>query len=138
MLTVSLLVCAMMVLTRANDDGQAVTPSLAFQDQRRAVICPSRWTQYGGRCFYHETTEKSWAQAEVHMYIQGMSPEILWIGGSDCEDGGAWFWTDGKPMNYGSWCLKKPDNSQGDCCDKCWDDMPCHEPRGSICAMPPQ
>ncbi|XP_054460803.1 type-2 ice-structuring protein-like [Anoplopoma fimbria] len=165
MLSVSLLVCAMMALTRANDDeilNVNMTIGKVGNDSRLFVVnagpaCPGNWIPYGDRCFYLETTKKSWAQAEkncqslggnlasVHsedeyIFIQSMTTEPAWIGGSDCQERGAWFWIGGAPMDYTFWCPSQPDNTNDQCClqmnigdGKCWDDQPCNKAQKSIC-----
>ncbi|KAI3375971.1 hypothetical protein L3Q82_016504, partial [Scortum barcoo] len=33
-----------------------------------------------------------------------------WIGGSDAQEEKTWFWSDGKPFDYDSWCSNEPNN----------------------------
>ncbi|XP_040887724.1 macrophage mannose receptor 1-like [Toxotes jaculatrix] len=88
MLTVSLLVCAMMALSRAAADPEEepgnmaersveavpeeepgnVTEASAQEENshlvKRSTRCPHGWTRYGRRCFYYFPTTRTWAQAE--------------------------------------------------------------------------
>ncbi|GLD73436.1 ladderlectin-like isoform X1, partial [Lates japonicus] len=91
MLTVSLLVCALMALTRAavvpeaepvdrtEPSVQEVVPEAEPVDKTEPSVqeeesesmepysfCPSGWTGFDGRCFLYVPTAMTWANAEKH------------------------------------------------------------------------
>ncbi|XP_038586855.1 type-2 ice-structuring protein-like [Micropterus salmoides] len=129
MLTVSALVCAMMVLTRA-----AALPEAAHENGQPAkshpvkssTACSGRWSEFSGRCFHYVPKAMTWAQAEKNCESMGgnlasvhnlleyheiqrliMSASydytVTWIGGSDAQEEGVWLWSDGTPFNYRSY-----------------------------------
>ncbi|XP_067381173.1 type-2 ice-structuring protein-like [Channa argus] len=63
-----------------------------------------------------------------------------WIGGSDAQERGAWFWSDGSSFRYTYWCRGEPNNSYGrqHClqmnqgASNCWGDFECYGYRASI------
>ncbi|XP_059192280.1 ladderlectin-like [Centropristis striata] len=153
MLTVSLLVCAVIVLAGADDAPAA--PS-----------CPDGFQEFKGRCFNYVPSVRDWADAETncqsmkanlasvhseeeYQFIQGMITAQTngfpntWIGGSDCQQDGSWLWSDGKVFLYANWCLGEPDNEGGSqCCTemnfgvgKCWNDLDCSSKLPSVCAV---
>ncbi|XP_059192278.1 type-2 ice-structuring protein-like [Centropristis striata] len=153
MLTVSLLVCAVIVLAGADDAPAA--PS-----------CPDGFQEFNGRCFHYVDTERSWTDAEkncqsmegnlasVHSeldyrFIQMMMEKHTngslpnsWIGGTDCQKEGSWFWSDGSTFLFQLWCPREPNNIHGNqhCmemnfgADNCWNDMDCAKKHPSVCA----
>ncbi|XP_059192277.1 ladderlectin-like [Centropristis striata] len=154
MLTVSLLVCAVIVLAGADDDAAA------------APSCPELWSEFNGRCFNYVGTERSWTDAEkncqsmkgnlasVHNdeefgFLQGMMAEDnstnpdIWIGGSNCQQDKTWLWSNGQVFFYSNWCDGKPDNEGGSqhCLGmnstdgSCWNDLDCSSKLPSVCAV---
>ncbi|XP_076157950.1 ladderlectin-like [Alosa pseudoharengus] len=97
---------------------------------------PVGWEQYDQRCFKFVSSLKTWAEAErfclllgghlasVHSvaeyhFIQGLivmqtldSP-LTWIGGSDAQQEGIWFWSDGSRFAFSYWAQHQPDNTGG-------------------------
>ncbi|XP_033465981.2 type-2 ice-structuring protein-like [Epinephelus lanceolatus] len=165
MLIVSALVCAMMVLTRA-----AALPEETPQNEtesrlvKRLTACPSGWSLLGGRCYHYNPIEMTWASAErnclslggnlasVHNIQQDFDIQKVifetvhrhrpaWIGGSDAEEDGQWFWSDGTPFRYRHWCSGEPNNQGGNqhclqmnfSAHKCWDDLQCSNQLPSVC-----
>ncbi|XP_061621387.1 type-2 ice-structuring protein-like [Phyllopteryx taeniolatus] len=150
MLPLSLLLCAIVALATAQDRNH--TRSLA------AAGCPAGWSQHKNRCFFFDATLKTWVQAEArcqqiggnlasvasddeYAFIQTLTQNPTWLGGSDCQTAGAWFWMDGQQMKWRFWCPLKPDNLLPQCCmqmnvggDKCWDDVPCSSTLPFVCA----
>ncbi|KAF7643166.1 hypothetical protein LDENG_00244160 [Lucifuga dentata] len=56
-----------------------------------------------------------------------------WLGASDYQEEGTWFWSDGSPFYIGYWCSGEPNNDRGQHClhmnygsGKCCDDLWCH------------
>ncbi|KAM9424921.1 galactose-specific lectin nattectin-like [Pholidichthys leucotaenia] len=128
------LVFIMLALTQADDiqeasseNDQTVNSNLV----KRSVGCGGGWTTYHGRCYYYVSTAMSWPRAErycqhlggnlasVHnswelRVIQNMIlrragyNRRVWIGGSDAQGTDHWFWTDGRPFHYTSWCSESP------------------------------
>ncbi|XP_030285710.1 type-2 ice-structuring protein-like isoform X3 [Sparus aurata] len=135
MLTVSLLVCAMMALTRAAEgetdlnSGPEVTSSIA----ELMPSCPPGWTSYSIRCFLYVPSTMTWANAEKYCQSQGgnlasvhsfdeqhviqtmiqrqtSGYPLAWLGGCDAAQEGTWFWSDGTPFSYNYWATGQPDN----------------------------
>ncbi|XP_053199776.1 type-2 ice-structuring protein-like isoform X2 [Scomber japonicus] len=154
MLAVSLLVCAMMALTMAEE---------ALQIERSAS-CPGGWTDSNSRCFLFVSTSLTWADAEKHCQshggnlasvhsleehhmIQGVilkvthSYSLAWLGGSDAQQEGTWFWSDGTPFSYTYWSRGQPDNRADAHCllmnfgaERKFDDQPCSYRVPFVCA----
>ncbi|XP_054457403.1 ladderlectin-like [Anoplopoma fimbria] len=138
-LTVSALVCALMVLTRAAvlPDGMPVKDQIAKSHLvKRSVSCPGGWSPFNGRCFRYFPRPLTWAKAEkncesmggnlasVHNILEYHEIQRLilsgsheykqtWVGGSDAQEEKQWFWTDGTPFRYMNWCDREPNNSRG-------------------------
>ncbi|XP_038577415.1 type-2 ice-structuring protein-like isoform X2 [Micropterus salmoides] len=170
-LTLSALLCAMMALTRAaalpdaeagpGSEGSAVQESRVV---KRSPCCPEGWTAFNSRCFLYVAKAMSWAVAETNCQFLGGNlasvhniqeyQEIqrtivkdshnqgeTWIGGSDAEQEGFWFWSDGTPFSFTQWCPGQPDNFQGhqNCLLmnfsdlKGWDDRGCEAQFPSVC-----
>ncbi|XP_067436260.1 ladderlectin-like [Thunnus thynnus] len=157
-LTVSALVCALMALTTADGKSHVV---------KRSTYCPNGWASFNGRCFLYVPTLKTWADAEkscqsrggnlasVHSFdeyhsIQSMILRIThtyplaWLGGSDAQQEGTWFWSDGSAFGYSYWAPGQPDNrGSADCLlmnfgdHKRFDDQPCHFTMPFVCAKKP-
>ncbi|XP_062301395.1 ladderlectin-like [Scomber scombrus] len=138
MLAVSLLVCAMMVLTTAGPhiDFRAKLEPLTQQEKalkiERSASCPGGWTGFKSRCFLFVPTSMKWADAEKHCQshggnlasvhsfdehhvIQGAIVRIThsypktWLGGSDAEQVDSWFWSDGTTFRFAYWSTGQPD-----------------------------
>nr|AAY60837.1 type II antifreeze protein [Clupea harengus] len=145
MLTVSLLVCAIVALTKAADE------------------CPTDWKMFNGRCFLFNPLQLHWADAQESCMKEGAnlasihsleestfvkeltSADLIpsWIGGTDCQISTRWFWMDSTGMDYADWCAAQPDTTLTECCiqmnvgiGKCWNDTPCTHLHSSICAKP--
>uniref|UniRef100_UPI0037E84268 ladderlectin-like n=1 Tax=Semicossyphus pulcher TaxID=241346 RepID=UPI0037E84268 len=78
-LTVTLLVCALMVLSEA-DPGPEPEPESEKASEiqegetdlfKRATTCPSGWTAGNDRCFLYISSYKTWAQAERYCQSYG-------------------------------------------------------------------
>uniref|UniRef100_UPI0037E8658C ladderlectin-like n=1 Tax=Semicossyphus pulcher TaxID=241346 RepID=UPI0037E8658C len=151
--TVSALLCAVMALTAAAGESRFY----------RSSSCPCGWTEYRDRCFLYVSEIMSWPMAEKncesmranlasvrsfdeYLAIQRLTAwngyKNTWIGGSDAQQERLWFWIDGTPFTYGSWCSGQPDNQFGKqhCLQmnfgskKCWDDVTCNVRLPSVCA----
>ncbi|XP_041634834.1 type-2 ice-structuring protein-like isoform X2 [Cheilinus undulatus] len=162
MLTASSLLCAVMALTTAAALSGAVVP---VHDVGHS--CPGGWNLIIDRCFLYVPREMSWARAEKNCQSLGANlasvhraeeyhgikkmisdrthghPET-WLGGSDSEEEGVWFWSDGSPFSFSYWCRGEPNNRLKQHClqmnhgdDKCWDDEKCHHGLPSVCAKYP-
>ncbi|CAJ1069652.1 type-2 ice-structuring protein-like [Xyrichtys novacula] len=154
MFTVSALLCSMMALTI----GAAVQPLV----YKKTTSCPCGWTEYLDRCFIYIPEIMTWSEAqkncqsmkanlasvrsfEEYAAIQKLTAfngyRNTWIGGSDSQQEGFWFWIDGTPVTYTNWCPYQPDNLGEQHCiqmnygaRKCWDDTKCSTLYPSICA----
>ncbi|XP_045919987.1 type-2 ice-structuring protein-like [Micropterus dolomieu] len=99
-------------------------------------FCPRGWTAMNGRCFFYVARAMSWAVAERNcMSLGGHLASVhniqeyrkiramisratrnhgeTWIGGSDGQQEGFWFWSDGSPFSFTPWCRGEPNNSVG-------------------------
>ncbi|XP_076157946.1 C-type mannose receptor 2-like [Alosa pseudoharengus] len=96
-------------------------------------MCPEDWEEYEQRCFKFISTAMTWAEAESsclvlgghlasvhsvteHYFLQELilanaegSP-LAWIGGSDAQQDGIWFWSDGSRFAFTLWGTGKPNN----------------------------
>ncbi|XP_030018046.1 type-2 ice-structuring protein-like [Sphaeramia orbicularis] len=154
MLTVSVLLCALVALSTADDD---VIPAT----NRRH--CRLGWKYFDHHCFHYVAEEMSWADAEkncqkhkgnlasVHseaelQFIHSLQPAAaagvgMWIGGSDCYKEGSWMWSDGSVFQFTYWCPAEPNNLNGtqNCLEtgvtscNCWNDVACNQMRPSMC-----
>uniref|UniRef100_A0A3Q1GKV4 Type-2 ice-structuring protein-like n=1 Tax=Acanthochromis polyacanthus TaxID=80966 RepID=A0A3Q1GKV4_9TELE len=136
-LSVCLLLCAVMTLTRA----AAVQEAAAKNNQvakshlfKRSAACSGGWSEFNGRCFRYVPKAMKWATAEKNCQALGghlasvrdateysvIQKLILtasyghnptWIGGSDAQQEGTFLWTDGTPFHYTSWCPGEPNNN---------------------------
>ncbi|XP_034020969.1 uncharacterized protein LOC117505435 [Thalassophryne amazonica] len=163
---VCLLICVMMTLSGAADlpEGEQLKELQKEVRVKRSSSCPSGWYKISGRCFRYVPRAMTWARAErncLHMGghltsvnsddeyhdIQNMIKKITyqnseaWLGGSDAQEEGLWFWSDGKSFGYNSWCPGEPNNHGNQHClainhsgQKCWDDRKCEEKHPSVCA----
>ncbi|XP_074479551.1 ladderlectin-like [Sebastes fasciatus] len=79
MLTVSLLVCAVMVLTRAAavpeaEPGERTGPLIQEVKShmvKRSLPCPTNWTEWSGHCFLYVPNRMKWADAERYCQDYG-------------------------------------------------------------------
>ncbi|XP_038587365.1 type-2 ice-structuring protein-like isoform X1 [Micropterus salmoides] len=131
---------------------------------KRSASCSEVWTAFDGRCFLYVPRSMSWAAAERNCMSMGghlasvhniqeyreiqslilratQNQGLAWIGGSDAQQDGVWFWSDGKPFSFSYWCPREPNNTGGrqNCLQinhsdkKCWDDMQCDWQLPSVC-----
>ncbi|XP_044216423.1 type-2 ice-structuring protein-like [Thunnus albacares] len=157
MLAVSLLIFTMMALTRANNSSEVLSIN-------ERGPCPNNWDHYEGRCFHFVPRPLTWAKAQSNCQSMGANLasihsieenhkirsiieanavmlENTWIGGSDCQSVGSWFWIDGTPFNFQEWC-GDPRPSPGQNCirinsgGKCWDNLNCFFGLESMCVKP--
>uniref|UniRef100_A0A3B3CUM0 C-type lectin domain-containing protein n=1 Tax=Oryzias melastigma TaxID=30732 RepID=A0A3B3CUM0_ORYME len=119
------------------------------------------WFPSGRRSVWYFSTRKTWAQAEKFCRSIGgnlasvrnrLENKMLlrlikkkegrytptWIGGSDAQTNGIWFWSDGTNYQYTNWCRGEPNNDrQRQHClqmnKRCWDDLECFKVRPFIC-----
>merc|ERR1739838_1138726 len=146
-LSVTLLLCVVIVLTEANK-------------------CPDGWTFHDLRCFRYVKTKATWINAEKacqalganlasiksseeHIFVQGVvrkfggGSQTSWLGGTDAVHEGTWLWSDGLSMTFTAWARGQPDNWRGkqDCMVmnwsgvRLWDDQACEWPSTYVCAM---
>ncbi|XP_030580655.1 type-2 ice-structuring protein-like [Archocentrus centrarchus] len=155
LLTAAVLLCAMMALT---------TAAAEYCSIKCIMTCPYGWKKFGKRCFLYVIQALSWAQAQRncdHMdanlasahsfkeykFIQHLiftsshTSKEAWLGGSDAQEVGYWFWIDGTQFRYMNWCPGQPSNyySSERCLQmnysdhKCWDDTYCSTLLPSVC-----
>ncbi|XP_026154649.1 ladderlectin-like [Mastacembelus armatus] len=150
-LILAALLCALLALTTAQ--GQCpVKPA-----------CPSGWTEYCGRCFTYVPRAMAWADAQKNCQTLGANLASVrgaeeygviqkvisdskgtgaaWIGGSDAQQEGSWFWINGDNFKYTNWTPGEPNNQGGaqNCIQmnfagqKLWDDLQCNAGLPSVC-----
>ncbi|XP_039463708.1 ladderlectin-like [Oreochromis aureus] len=139
LLTVSALLCAMIALTTAANevgkDGSESNPQGEHLVEKRSTCFRDfwGWTKYGNQYFQFFPNQLTWAQAQRHCQAlnanlasvrnlgeyQAIQRVILngarnnvptWIGGSDAQEEGYWFWIDGTRFTYANWCQGEPNN----------------------------
>ncbi|KAM9335513.1 type-2 ice-structuring protein-like [Symphorus nematophorus] len=155
MLAVSLLVCAVMALSRAAEGSPSTENTRS---------CAPDWTGYSVRCFRYIPTSMTWADAErncqalggnlasvhstaEHDVIQNMiqsitgTHQLTWLGGYDAAQEGTWLWSDGTPFTFSYWDVGQPDNRASANCllmnfgaAKKLDDQPCSYLKPFVCA----
>ncbi|XP_011485494.1 galactose-specific lectin nattectin isoform X1 [Oryzias latipes] len=165
-LAVLVLVCAAVAQTVA-DAPQAASSEPAEDNvvlEKKRLIFHNYWTVMRGRRFRYFSSPKTWAQAESFCRSIGANLASVrnrfenykllrlikkkqgrftptWIGGSDAQTNGVWFWSDGSNYQYTNWCPNEPNNYHGrqHCLQmnfsyrRCWDDVECWERRPFIC-----
>uniref|UniRef100_A0A3P9LJ67 C-type lectin domain-containing protein n=1 Tax=Oryzias latipes TaxID=8090 RepID=A0A3P9LJ67_ORYLA len=165
-LAVLVLVCAAVAQTRA-DAPEAASSEPAEDNvvlEKKGLISRALWTFLGGRRFSYFSSPKTWDEAENFCRSIGANlasvknslenTKLLslinqqkanytptWIGGSDAQKNGVWFWSDGSNYQYTNWCPNEPNNHNGQqkCLQmnfsdrRCWDDAECWIHRPFIC-----
>jgi len=48
------------------------------------------------------------------VYVKGLTPANVWLGGTDEKIEGVWVWVDGTPVTFTAWGHNQPDNQGGD------------------------
>uniref|UniRef100_A0A3P9JMY0 C-type lectin domain-containing protein n=1 Tax=Oryzias latipes TaxID=8090 RepID=A0A3P9JMY0_ORYLA len=165
-LAVLVLVCAAVAQTRA-DAPEAASSEPAEEKvvlEKKQLLYHASWTSFRGRHVRYFSSSMTWAEAESFCRSIGANlasvrnhfenTELLslikqrqgrykpaWIGGSDAQTNGVWFWSDGSNYQYTNWCPNEPNNHNGQqkCLQmnfsdrKCWDDVECWIRRPFIC-----
>ncbi|XP_008420437.1 ladderlectin-like [Poecilia reticulata] len=108
--------------------------------------CPPFWYIFNGRCYKYVATLMTWADAEQHCVNQGANlvsihsleeenfvkslirnfdptEGINWIGLSDAQKDGTYFWSDGSGFSFKLWNAGEPNNDGGSehCVHTNWD-----------------
>uniref|UniRef100_UPI0037E939DF type-2 ice-structuring protein-like n=1 Tax=Semicossyphus pulcher TaxID=241346 RepID=UPI0037E939DF len=156
-------------LSEAKEEHGALAPMQegGHKIVERQTSCPGGWNKIIDRCFLYVPRSMSWASAEKNCQSLGANLASVhkaeeyhgikkmiadrthghpqaWLGGSDSEEEGVWFWSDGTPFSFSYWCRGEPNNRLKQHClqmnhgdDKCWDDDKCHHGLPSVCAKSP-
>jgi len=120
--------------------------------------CPYGWSFYGSSCYQVQHTKQSWYNAEYHcqrrgahlasihsldesLFVAGLDPGAMWLGGTDRNHEGHWVWSDGTPFTFTGWSWTKPDNTGGQDClvtnfrqfPGGWDDVQCRAMKKFVC-----
>ncbi|XP_041841847.1 type-2 ice-structuring protein-like [Melanotaenia boesemani] len=162
-MTLTLLLVAMVALTRAADAAKQTEAEEVNVVEKRGLLCSSGWTLYDWRCFQFVPRSLTWSAAEencksmnAHLvsvrsaeeyhHIQKMIADqthdypTTWIGGTDSVKEGEWLWTDGSRFLFSYWCQGEPNNLGNQDClvmnfseKKCWDDQKCDKKKQSVC-----
>jgi len=120
--------------------------------------CPYGWSSYGSGCYQVQHSQQSWYDAEHHcqrrgahlasihsldesLFVAGLDPGAMWLGGTDRNHEGHWVWSDGTPFTFTGWSWTKPDNTGGQDClvtnfrqfPGGWDDVQCRAMKKFVC-----
>uniref|UniRef100_A0A3Q2NMC1 C-type lectin domain-containing protein n=1 Tax=Fundulus heteroclitus TaxID=8078 RepID=A0A3Q2NMC1_FUNHE len=114
----------------------SVFPGLSSELRLLRGGCPMFWYSFDGRCYKYVATDMTWVDAEQHCVSQGANLVSIhsleeenfvkmlisnfdpaqgpkWIGLSDAQRDGAYFWTDGSPITHSYWHTGEPNNAGG-------------------------
>ncbi|XP_012714516.2 ladderlectin [Fundulus heteroclitus] len=130
--------------------------------------CPMFWYSFDGRCYKYVATLMTWGDAEQHCLSQGANlvsvhsleeenfvkmlisnfdpaQGLNWIGLSDAQKDGAFFWSDGSKLSLTNWNAREPNNNGGS--ESCvhtnwgparkWNDVPCNKKYTFVCKARP-
>uniref|UniRef100_A0A8C6SUQ0 C-type lectin domain-containing protein n=1 Tax=Neogobius melanostomus TaxID=47308 RepID=A0A8C6SUQ0_9GOBI len=142
-------------VSRGGQDQGAIETT--GDDTGRSTI---NWQTFNGRSFIFLANAVTWAHAQQHCLTLGGTLATVhnheeeafvkrvaggkdaWIGLSDAQQDGFWFWINGNPLAYTNWCAGEPNNVHGipqECvvinfsANKCWDDERCSVQRPFVC-----
>ncbi|XP_058481561.1 ladderlectin-like [Solea solea] len=118
-------------------------------DRRRFLVVPfpMTWANAERNCqllggnlaSIHSVTEYRRVQ-QLILTVTGLFPHT-WLGGSDAQQEGTWFWSDGSLFRFNHWCPGQPDNYMSSHClvmnfgdEKKFDDQLCLNERISVCS----
>ncbi|XP_036001759.1 ladderlectin-like [Fundulus heteroclitus] len=130
--------------------------------------CPVFWYSFDGRCYKYVATLMTWGDAEQHCVSQGANLVSIhsleeenfvkmlisnfdpaqgpnWIGLSDAQKDGTFFWSDGSKLSFTYWSADEPNNFKGpEHCvhtnketTKKWNDLPCNWELSFVCKARP-
>uniref|UniRef100_A0A3Q2PGB0 C-type lectin domain-containing protein n=1 Tax=Fundulus heteroclitus TaxID=8078 RepID=A0A3Q2PGB0_FUNHE len=141
------------------------------QDQETKLLhgdCPVFWYNFNGRCYKYVATLMTWADAELYCLSQGANlvsihslqeesfvkmlisnfdpaQGITWIGLSDAQRDGTFFWSDGSKLSFTYWNADEPNNAgepepcvhtNWDTARK-WNDKRCSDKYAFVCKARP-
>ena len=97
--------------------------------------CPDGWTHFphNGHCYKYQSTKLNWNEARsfcqtdapgkgdlasihdkaTNDFLQTLTTEYSFLGGTDEGSEGVWRWSDGSPWDYENWSPGQPDNAAG-------------------------
>uniref|UniRef100_A0A3Q2T655 C-type lectin domain-containing protein n=1 Tax=Fundulus heteroclitus TaxID=8078 RepID=A0A3Q2T655_FUNHE len=130
--------------------------------------CPEFWYSFNDRCYKYVATLMTWGDAEQHCVSQGANLVSIhslqeenfvkrlisnfdpaqksnWIGLSDAQKDGTFFWSDGSKLSFTYWDAGEPNNYKGpEPCVKTnrglakkWNDVPCNWKLSFVCKARP-
>ncbi|XP_032436978.1 hepatic lectin-like isoform X2 [Xiphophorus hellerii] len=150
-------------------------PTCPSADKRETFLkCEAGWEKHGGNCYYFNINKSSWNDSrrfcqhhgsdlvkidsrEEQMFLQSKlkkDRDSFWIGLTDSQTEGKWFWVDGSPLDpsLSFWHNIEPNNSAGknpagEDCGRMekrennkdlnnWDDYSCDVQIKSVCEKP--
>ncbi|XP_036001840.1 lactose-binding lectin l-2-like [Fundulus heteroclitus] len=146
----------------------AVAPSDGQEMKLLRGDCPMFWYNFDGRCYKYVATDMTWADAEQHCLSQGANLVSIhsldeenfvkrlirnfdpaqapnWIGLSDAQKDGTFFWSDGSKLSFTFWEEGEPNDFEGPepCVHtnsgpaKKWNDAPCTDKFAFVCKARP-
>uniref|UniRef100_I3K9E2 C-type lectin domain-containing protein n=1 Tax=Oreochromis niloticus TaxID=8128 RepID=I3K9E2_ORENI len=153
--TVSAVLCAMICLATTAEE---------HHHDKTSACCPAGWTRYRKQCYIYVSEYMTWAEAQKNCQsmnanqasVQSLAEyqriqqvifdatqenRLAWLGGSDAQQEGYWFWINGAKFKYTNWCPGEPSNylNTQHCIqmnysqEKCWDDQICDTRLPSVC-----
>ncbi|XP_061598331.1 lymphocyte antigen 75-like [Cololabis saira] len=125
--------------------------------------CPMFWYNFNDRCYKYVAARMNWANAELHCLSQGANLVSIhsqneenfvksliknfdhfegetWIGLTDAQQDGSWFWSDGSKLSFNNWNSGEPNGWWKEACvhtnrgtPKNWNDVPCSVEYAFVC-----
>ncbi|XP_027143932.1 type-2 ice-structuring protein-like isoform X7 [Larimichthys crocea] len=141
------------------EEAESTEGEKTHEVAKRSCRCRCRgggWRRYGKIYYRYFSSSRTWARAQYYCRAIGGNlasvhstyennviravarNRAVWIGFSDAQQNGYWFWSDGTRFNYQKWCSGQPDNSgrKQHCAYKrgtCWDDVSCSSRLPFVC-----
>ncbi|XP_076965681.1 CD209 antigen-like protein A isoform X4 [Callospermophilus lateralis] len=121
--------------------------------------CPWDWTFFQGHCYFFSKSQRNWhdsvtacqevgaqlviiKSAEEQSFLEQLSKKSqrTWIGLSDHNNEGSWYWVDNTPLQLSYWKEGEPNNAGDEDCVELsvedWNDSKCTAQNFWICERP--
>uniref|UniRef100_A0A3B3WBP6 C-type lectin domain-containing protein n=1 Tax=Poecilia mexicana TaxID=48701 RepID=A0A3B3WBP6_9TELE len=94
--------------------GTSVTLLFSCVTEEPCLKCEAGWELHGGNCYKFSSSKSSWTDGRCSCtdlgsdlvkidsreeQVGNSAADMFWIGLSDSDNDGGWFWVDGSPMN---------------------------------------
>jgi len=137
---------------------QNAARTFGCSEDKCVEACEQDWERNGEHCYLWNTDARNWTDAEdfcqqtgghlafadsnvTDFVMEGMRRrglDLVWLGGNDIEEEGAWKWTDCTPWEDTFWGSGEPNNLGGEDCLEIrnwkWNDSTCSRERGFVCS----